>query len=420
MAHIISWLVMGALSLFSGGSHFGAPTANVLRTILPESSDTYTVGATSTRWVAGYFDNIYDVGGNKYSTSSGGGSGSVSTSSAITANYFPFWATTGGALSGTSTIYASTTRIGIGTTAPSTTLHVIGDLKVSATTTIQGNLLDVSGNKYSTSTGGGAGSVTTSSAPTAFTFPYWANTTGGLMGTSSLYFSSTTGVLGINGLTSSFPALINNGATLDVKTADNGGYTAVHTGALQVSGYPGFNIDTYAALRMTDGSREIVFQSGTNGVYGGVKKGVTIGSSLGYIWGTDDTPVSTGACDTGLSRNAAGIVEVNNCTSGTLADLKVRALTTSGLVTLTASSSVETPSIGGGLLTAATCASATTTVDSTITSSTAAFDTTPQNYPGDGIVWDSYLSAAGLITTRVCAIATLTPTATKYNVKILK
>jgi trimeric autotransporter adhesin len=37
----------------------------------------------------------------------GGGSGSVTTSSAITANNFPFWATTSGGLSGTSTLSAS-------------------------------------------------------------------------------------------------------------------------------------------------------------------------------------------------------------------------------------------------------------------------------------------------------------------------
>lgn len=46
----------------------------------------------------GFFSN--DVG---YVTSSGGG-GSVSTSSAITVNNFPFWTSTGGALSGTSTL----------------------------------------------------------------------------------------------------------------------------------------------------------------------------------------------------------------------------------------------------------------------------------------------------------------------------
>jgi hypothetical protein len=43
---------------------------------------------------------------------------------------------------------------------------------------------------FATSTSGGSGSVTTSSAVTAKYFPYWANSTGGLNGTSSAYQAS--------------------------------------------------------------------------------------------------------------------------------------------------------------------------------------------------------------------------------------
>ncbi len=71
-------------------------------------------------------------------TSAAAGGGSVSTSSAITANYFPFWSASTGTLAGTSTLYASTTRIGVGTTAPSSTLHVVGTFQVSATSTFSG------------------------------------------------------------------------------------------------------------------------------------------------------------------------------------------------------------------------------------------------------------------------------------------
>lgn len=48
-----------------------------------------------------------------------------------------------------------------------------------------------------TITGSNSGSVSTSSPITAFNFPYWANVSGGLMGTSTLFFSSTTGNVGI-------------------------------------------------------------------------------------------------------------------------------------------------------------------------------------------------------------------------------
>jgi len=62
----------------------------------------------------------------------------------------------------------------------------------------------------STSSGG---SVSTSSAVTQYNFPFWANTTGGLSGTSTIYFSSSTGNIGIGAFSDGFSAL-------DVVTAD--------------------------------------------------------------------------------------------------------------------------------------------------------------------------------------------------------
>lgn len=67
-------------------------------------------------------------------TGSAGGAGTVTTSTAVTANYFPFWGSTS-ALTGTSTLFASSSRIGLGTLNPSTTLDIIGDFRSSATST---------------------------------------------------------------------------------------------------------------------------------------------------------------------------------------------------------------------------------------------------------------------------------------------
>jgi hypothetical protein len=91
-----------------------------------------------------------------------------------------------------------------------------------------------------------------------------------------------------------------------------------------------------------------------------------------------------------------------------------------GNVQFSGSSTVATPSIGGGALGAGACSSATTTVDSTISSSTAKFITTPRNDPGPGNYAYSFLSAASLITTRVCAVIAETPSSTVYNVGIIK
>ncbi len=91
------------------------------------------VGTTSPGYPLAVAGTIYSsTGGFRFpdgttqTTASTGGSGSVSTSSAITAGYFPYWANTTGGLTGTSTLYQSGTNIGIGMTGPNTKLQVVG------------------------------------------------------------------------------------------------------------------------------------------------------------------------------------------------------------------------------------------------------------------------------------------------------
>jgi len=63
--------------------------------------------------------------------------GTVTTSTAVTANYFPFWnSSNGSGLNGTSSIFQSGLSIGVGTTQPSSTLHVFGTFGASQTSTI--------------------------------------------------------------------------------------------------------------------------------------------------------------------------------------------------------------------------------------------------------------------------------------------
>lgn len=93
-----------------------------------------------------------------------------------------------------------------------------------------------------------------------------------------------------------------------------------------------------------------------------------------------------------------------------------------GAITLaTASSSFTTGSIGGGSLTAGTCASTTTALDSSVVTSSAAFITTPKIDPGPDFYWETVLIASSSVSTRVCAAGiTGTPTGSTYNVKILQ
>lgn len=96
--------------------------------------------------------------------------------------------------------------------------------------------------------------------------------------------------------------------------------------------------------------------------------------------------------------------------------------TNSGFFKLAASSTVTTPSIGGAIISGG-CDSATSSIDSTITSSTAAFITTPINDPGTtlGGTWAySLVTSPGVLTTRVCSNVSVTPNTTSYIVKMIK
>lgn len=66
----------------------------------------------------------------------GSGTGTVTTSTPATTGYFPYWGSASG-LTGTSTIYETGGKIGVGTTTPVSTLHVIGtgEFSTSASST---------------------------------------------------------------------------------------------------------------------------------------------------------------------------------------------------------------------------------------------------------------------------------------------
>lgn len=89
-------------------------------------------------------------------SATGGGSGTVSTSSSETANEFPFWTTTNGTpalLSGTSNLFRLGTNIGVGTSSPFATLSIsttsqgVGTLQLlDIASTTNANILNVLGN----------------------------------------------------------------------------------------------------------------------------------------------------------------------------------------------------------------------------------------------------------------------------------
>lgn len=77
-----------------------------------------------------------------------------------------------------------------------------------------------------------------------------------------------------------------------------------------------------------------------------------------------------------------------------------------------------TSAIGGGLLTAGSCASGTVSI--TGARSTMVAVATPTIYPGDGSTWSSYVSADDTVTVKVCGLITVTPTSSTYQVGVLR
>ena len=49
-----------------------------------------------------------------------------------------------------------------------------------------------------------------------------------------------------------------------------------------------------------------------------------------------------------------------------------------------------------------------------------AVDASPVTYPGDGMAWRAYVSAASTVTVKVCADVAGTPVASTYNVRVLQ
>lgn len=218
----------------SGISNLNGLTTSTQTFATSTASGTWTVvssGSTHTFTIpsnVGFFTN--DAG---YVTSTTAGSGTVSTSSAVTANYFPYWANTAGGLNGTSTIYQSGANVGISTTVPSTTLHIVGTFQVTGAVTFGTALTVANGGTGATTLtdggvllGSGTGAITPMSVLANGEIIVGDGTTDPV---ALAAFTSSTGVLKIaNGgtATSTTPAalkvLVGNGTAYDLLTVTGG------------------------------------------------------------------------------------------------------------------------------------------------------------------------------------------------------
>ena len=157
-----------------------------------------------------------------------------------------------------------------------------------------------------------------------------------------------------------------------------------------------------------------VFSSSTNNLFFD-----TTGNSTHYSDGGMDYKLG-GTFKVASSSAATHFAVLTNGRVGVGTSTPSANLHVHGDIMFTGSSTIVTPSLGGAALLAGQCSSVTSTISTAVSSSTAVFETTPQNYPGDGAFWFSYLSASGVMTTKVCDSVAGTPAATPYNVKIFR
>lgn len=163
--------------------------------------------------------------------------------------------------------------------------------------------------------------------------------------------------------------------------------------------------------------------NGILGYYNGTQVASILGANNGNVY------IGGGYSGTTYFGNGrGGNTSINNCSSGANMGLTIatssqcaNALAFFGSDQFEGSSTVTTPSIGGSALTAGQCSSATSSIDTSVATSTAAFITTPETYISPASFnWASQLISQGVLETDVCAIIAGTPTSTKYNVKIIK
>jgi hypothetical protein len=229
-------------------------------------------------------------------------------------------------------------RLGVGTNAPSTTLDVVGQ------TTFSDNAL------FSTDFKSIGRDLNNSSIRFAsVSSEIRANiSTGGQFhvynagsGTSRFGVSSggQTTISGGGSTSATTSLLVQNSAGTELlKVQDNGTVTLSNAGQLNV---PTGGILSGGGVKANDNSWGIGWQSPSV---------IGMRGDTGRIGFSSDA-MGSGAVDTAISRNGAGILEVNNGTKGTLASINVASYRVNGTVGFTGTGSYTNFTIVGGIIT---------------------------------------------------------------------
>ena len=107
----------------------------------------------------------------------------------------------------------------------------------------------------------------------------------------------------------------NNGGIAEINNGTLGSWAQLITSYLAAT----YSVVVGASFNAVDAGNSISRVVGNKGDLGGIQ--LSTGGILS--WGPAGDPLGT-AADTGISRNAAGLVEINNNSAGTFRDLKLR------------------------------------------------------------------------------------------------
>jgi hypothetical protein len=175
-------------------------------------------------------------------------------------------------------------------------------------------------------------------------------------------------------------------------------------------------INGMASLVFNTGNTCMIISDGTNYQIGPCSapgtsitlgKGLTVSGGIVNLNASSNSAVNIG---TGTTNATVTIGGGSNAVT-----LNATTLTLQGAAykpTLSGTSA----SLGGSALLAGACTTGTVSITGATTSMVV--NVTPVTYPGAGVEWEGYVSAAGTVTVTVCGIIAVTPTASTYNVRV--
>jgi hypothetical protein len=232
----------------------------------------------------------------------------------------------------------------------------------------------------------------------------------GLTGSASTFTDTTgTGTIAVQGLYA-FPA--STLASTSAQTVTNLGtvYIPAPVAGTNVTAGTLSSLITGGAVRV--GANLVVV--GTSNL-GPTNIQVSNGSGLTNI----GTGTTSGAVTIGGASNTTDLASATTNLTAVAASKTVCTDGSQNLVACTGITPVlsgTTGSIGGGALIAGACTSGTATISGATTSMD--IHATPQTYPGDGAIWEAYVSGINTVTVKVCALIAVTPGASFYNVRV--